>query len=215
MIEDNRESIMKFISQDENKEDYFVTHDKKYIIKTISRQEHKIFLKEILKPYHHRVIQVSFLQRVYGLYKLTYNGEYVRVMVFKNILFDQIIDSEPRYISNSIKCINTLDEFLNLEPKFSLSHDEGASFNQIMDKDLCFLKSLQIINFSILIIINNSTSEDELAFKGVFKESKACLTVSISDFICGSSSKKAKRNQAKQEDSDEDIKESLSKIISL
>ena len=206
---------MKFISEDENKEDYFVTHDKKYIIKTISIQQHRTFLKEMLKSYHHRVVESSFLQRVYGLYKLTYNGQYVRVMVLKNTFFDQIIDSEPRYISNSIRCINTLDEFLNLEPNFFLSHEEGARFNQIMDKDLCFLKSLQIINFSILIIIKNSTSEDELAFKGIFKESNACLTVSISESIYAGSSKKPKRNQAKPEDSDEDIRESLSKIISF
>jgi hypothetical protein len=50
---------MGFISTDENKEDYFITHNHKYIIKTISRKEHKIFFKYMLKPYHQRVIEGS------------------------------------------------------------------------------------------------------------------------------------------------------------
>ena len=205
---------MGFISTDENKEDYFITHNHKYIIKTISRKEHKIFFKYMLKPYHQRVIEGSFLQRIYGLFKLTYNGEYVRVMILKNIFSDKNSDSEPKYVSKYIQFINTLDESLNLERTFSLSDDERIRFYQMMDKDLYFLKSLQVVNFSILIIIKNSTSEDQSTFKGVFGERNACLTVSISQFICRSSSKKVKRNQAKQEDSDEDIKNSLYKIIS-
>jgi hypothetical protein len=204
---------MKFISQDENNEDYFITDDKKYIVKTISRKQHQNFLKHMLRPYHNRVMEGSFLQRIYGLFKLTYKGEYVRVMVLENPVYDKHINSEPIYISRFIQLITPFVDSLNPECRFLLSDDEGMRFNQIIEKDLCFLKSLQIINFFILIIIKSCTSEHKLTFKGVFEQNDASLTVSISQIICKSSSKKAKRNQAKQEDSEQNIKDHLYKII--
>jgi hypothetical protein len=134
-------------------------------------------------------------------------------MILKNIFSDKNSDSEPKYVSKYIQFINTLDESLNLERTFSLSDDERIRFYQMMDKDLYFLKSLQVVNFSILIIIKNSTSEDQSTFKGVFEKSNACLRVLISEFMSESCSKKPKHKQAKQEDLDEDVKDSLSKII--
>ena len=204
---------MRFISQDGNKEDNFITHDQKYIIKTLSIQEHKTFLKQILKPYHQRVIEGSFLQRIYGLYKLTYNGEYIRVMVIKNPHIDQQLYSKASHVGRSIQSISSLDYSLN--PEFlTLQEEEKARFYETVDKDLCFLRSLKLANFSILVIITSCSSDDLFTFKAESEKYPVWLSVVITHFFCRDSSKKRKRDQEEEEDLYKDSKDTLNKLIS-
>jgi hypothetical protein len=204
---------MRFISQDENKEDYFITHDQKYIIKTISRKEHQTFLKEILKPYHKRVIEGSFLQRIYGFYKLTYNGEYVRVMVLKNPHIDQQVHTKPSYVGKSVQSISSLDYSLN--PEFlTLQEKEKTRFYETIDRDLCFLRSLKVLTFSILVIITSCSSDDLFTFKAESEKYPVWLSVVITHFFCGDSMKNGKKSQDKEGDLYEDTKDTLNKLIS-
>ena len=51
------------------------THDKKYLLKTISKDEKEVFLK-MLPEYHRRMRDTkSFLCRIYGIYRIKVAGK--------------------------------------------------------------------------------------------------------------------------------------------
>lgn len=157
----------------------------------------------------------SFLQRIYGLYKLTYNGEYVRVMVLKNPCIDSNTILEPKSLTKYIKLINTLELGLNKDPHLELLQEERAHFLEIIDKDLSFLKTLQIRSFNILLFTQVSSSDNSLTFHWQYDDNIVSLLVVITLFLCESSLKKKSQGLATQEDSIEDIKAALLKLLTL
>jgi hypothetical protein len=183
------------------------------MMKSLSRKEHKIFLKKMLKPYHLRIIEGSFLQRIYGHYKLTYNGKYVRVMILKN----PFINSDPILEVNSSKSSTDFINYLNLDPDvnppFSLIHEERLKYIQIIDKDLSFLKSLQILNFMIFIYAQRSQPENYLNFLARNNESLVYLCISIILFLSKNQRKKKSRELVDPDDSFGEIKVALSELI--
>jgi len=138
----------------------FITHDCKYILRPVCKEENKYFLKHTLRHYHQRILANTFLQKIYGIYKLTYRGVQVRVMVQKN----------------HHQCLSHLTEVYNIDDKISLrskstivpagassvfinmSSEERSRFFGILKLDLEFLKNAKIINYDVKIIgLNNLT----------------------------------------------------------
>ena len=83
----NKEKITQSFASGGNSDNPIIfTHDKKYLIKSISRSEKDMFVK-ILPEYHRRMKEVkSFLCRVYGLYCILINNkEQAYVIVMRNM----------------------------------------------------------------------------------------------------------------------------------
>lgn len=135
-------------------------------------------------------------------------------MVLKNPNIDKHIYSNPSYIGRSIQSISSLDYSPNSEFKLTLPDEEKTRFYETIDKDLYFLKSLQVMNFSILVIITSCSSDDLFTFKAESEKYPVWLSVVITHFLCRDSSKKRNRSQEKQEDLYQDTKDTLIKLIS-
>ena len=107
-----------------------------------------------MKLYHQRIIEDSFLQRIYGLYKLTYKGIQVRVMVQKNHYrcFNQL--TEVFQISEKLDLLSRsrIIPAGTTEISIKLSEDCRNRLFYILSRDLEFLKTSKIINYSIKII---------------------------------------------------------------
>jgi hypothetical protein len=175
----------------------------------------------MLKPYHLRLIEGSFLQRIYGIYKLTYKGEYVRVVVLENSYGYQNISSELSCISHSIKYKNCLGDFSNelLEPmnfEIILSSDVKIKIFDILDKDIDLIHSLQIPDVMILLVAHSISNEGIIYFKAEINKKPIHLSIVISEFLHQSSSKSSKRlyqDSIYPKASKEDIRDTLSRII--
>ena len=95
-IEDYKESLNPLKNKDKITQSFasggnsdspiIFTHDRRYLIKSISRSEKDMLIK-ILPEYHHRMKDTkSFLCRVYGLYSIMINNkEQAYVLVMRNM----------------------------------------------------------------------------------------------------------------------------------
>lgn len=65
----------------------FMTHDNKYLLKTIKKDELETFLR-IIEPYYKILCDYkeTFLMRIFGLYSHVVDGQLLIVIIMKNVL---------------------------------------------------------------------------------------------------------------------------------
>jgi hypothetical protein len=135
------------------------TWDRKMLIKTISKQEKILLVKEVLKNYHVRMRDTkSLLCRIYGLFRICVSDQFnTYVVLMKNMcelpLQTKILTFDIKGSSVDRDCISDTDKkkFVLAEVKNENSNDVGSTSNKeeimkiyknkvLKDNDLRFLE---------------------------------------------------------------------------
>jgi hypothetical protein len=152
---------------------FFETHDKKFIIKTISEGELKSMMDNLIKKYYTLFSTNVFsnLTRIYGLYTLILGMSKVHVVVMENIFpFDKKslvckYDLKGSSAGRKTKKIfdkkgvtlkdNDYIELSNKDSKFKINlTDESKDYiNQVMSGDLNILEEARLMDYSLFVCI--------------------------------------------------------------
>ena len=152
---------------------FFETHDKKFIIKTISEGELKSMMDNLIQKYYTLFSTNVFsnLTRIYGLYTLILGMSKVHVVVMENIFpFDKKslvckYDLKGSSAGRKTKKIfdkkgvtlkdNDYIELSNKDSKFKINlTDESKDYiNQVMSGDLNILEEARLMDYSLFVCI--------------------------------------------------------------
>jgi hypothetical protein len=146
----------------------FVTHDQKFIVKTISKQE-RYFLLDLLPSYSKRVIfhSESRIVRILGLYKLVSSKlsfivmenvvksrQLATVFDLKGSLDDRFVDVTGR-TSTVYKDLN----FIQMNKEVILDMETRNSLLVAISEDVGFFKKFNIIDYSLLLAVYEAPPE--------------------------------------------------------
>jgi hypothetical protein len=195
-VTENLQRIIRYISEEGS--DLllnFVTFDDKFVVKAISKKEQKIFLKEKLEGYYDRVMDNSFLQHIYGIFKLTIKGQDYSIAILEN--------NPAGFISRGSISVSSTGSGIELvhfagEPdehnKFFLDQDSTAHFKETLKKDLEYLNTSNIHYCKIFIdILGEPHQGSREVYTGIYQGKMSYLSVRIYDVFYTGVCLKSKR----------------------
>ena len=148
----------------------FYSPNGKYLIKTLTEKEFEI-LQKILPSYYEYLItsKHSLLERILGIYKITYKSKEIYFYISKNIYATK--DNVKISLSYDLKGSNykrTSDiqpykdlDFINKKEKIIIDKEEKFGIFSTLQSDTQFLQNNNITNYSFFIGIGNCIEEDE------------------------------------------------------
>ncbi len=163
----------------------FVTFEDKFILRAIPKCEQRVFLREKMWAYYDRVMDNSFLQHIYGVFKLTIKGQDYRLSLVENNPEGYVSRGSINLSSKS----SGADQLyfigdVGLEDKFYLDIDLKKDFRQTLKKDLEYLEKAKIQSCKIFIdVLVEPPSGNRKVYSGIYKDRPAFLSVRIFDVI--------------------------------
>ncbi|KAK5576732.1 hypothetical protein RB653_007876 [Dictyostelium firmibasis] len=155
---------------------FFFSHDMKFIIKTIPKDEAKL-LRDILPSYleHIQSNPNSLLPRFFGLYRVKpHSGRQVRFVIMGNLfptkkkiherydLKGSVVGREASVDEKKSDSVTFKDiDFRNRKQKIYLGPGKKQSFIDQIKRDCKLLQSLNIMDYSLLIGIHYPQRENE------------------------------------------------------
>ncbi|KAM9972349.1 hypothetical protein ACTFIW_007408 [Dictyostelium discoideum] len=155
---------------------FFFSHDMKFIIKTIPKDEAKL-LRDILPSYleHIQSNPNSLLPRFFGLYRVKpHSGRQVRFVIMGNLfptkkkiherydLKGSVVGREASVDEKKSDSVTFKDiDFRNRKQKIFLGPGKKQSFIDQIKRDCKLLQSLNIMDYSLLIGIHYPHRENE------------------------------------------------------
>lgn len=165
---------------------FYYSNDRKFIIKTIHRSEHR-HLRRVLKDYYYYVKKNpnTLLCQFYGLHRLkmsTRTGTVkVHVLVMNNLLpltvnisecYDLKGSTQGRYTSKEKQqkgsCQKDLN-FLENHVKIHLSSEKRVQFETQLKQDVALLKRLNIMDYSLLLGLRHINKNNNEVLDEEFK----------------------------------------------
>ena len=154
---------------------FYFTQDRRYIIKTISGGEEK-FLRKFVREYYRHMKEnpESLIVRFYGLYQvqLAREQKYITVVVMENIFYSlQHLQIHEKYdlkgstVGRRVKkrkavvTSSTTLKDLDLQQKIYIGPENKTLLMQQLRKDVQFLASHNIMDYSLLLGIHNHRRE--------------------------------------------------------
>lgn len=148
----------------------YCTVDDKFIVKTITKYEKKVFVNQLMQKYMQRIFEGnSKLVRILGIFKLGASKIYFMLMESiicergKAIIFDLKGSEYNRFIRDIEDDLNppvgkVMKEhnFKCLGRKISLSAHERESILSSIKYDVLLLKNMKIMDYSLLLVFYNS-----------------------------------------------------------
>jgi len=136
--------------------------DKNFILKTITAQEANLLKKLLLSYYKHLISNPkSYLTRLYGLYSVTVQGTIVIYCIVMSNLFNtkrkihEKYDIKGSWVSRSVKehdvDPSVLGKDTDMKRKLKLKPEDKAQLISTMTKDVMFLASYKIMDYSLLL----------------------------------------------------------------
>ena len=155
---------------------FYFTLDHRYIIKTVSTEEEK-FLRKIARRYYNHIKDnpETLIVRLYGLYqvRLAWGQKYISVIVMENIFhsIDQLKIHEKydlkgstvgrRVIKgDSVSVGSSVLKDLDLDKKVYVGPDNKTAIMDQLQKDTAFLKSVGIMDYSLLLGIHDHERDE-------------------------------------------------------
>jgi len=196
---------------------FFETHDKKFIIKTISEGELKSMMNKLIQKYYTLFSTNVFsnLTHIYGLYTLILGMSKVHVAVMENIFpFDKKslickYDLKGSSAGRRTKKIfdkkgvtlkdNDYIELSNKDSKYkiNLTNESKDYINQVMSGDLNILEEAKLMDYSLFVCIakkkNIEKEKDKIIIKDRIFEStnkKYVYILGIIDYLTEFGTKK-------------------------
>lgn len=150
---------------------YFYSKDSQFVVKLFHSEEVE-FMHSILGEYHSYIVEMSgktLLPHYLAMYRITVSGVEHYMIVMKNIFSADGLTIHRRYdlkgslvdreASEKVKAQNnpTLKDkdFLNDEIKIKIGTDKKEEMMAILERDVNFLASLKIMDYSMLVGIHN------------------------------------------------------------
>ena len=179
MLEDmsgiDNSGILEKFTEGKSGSFFYFTQDRRYIIKTVSAGEEK-FLRKFVRQYyrHMKDNPESLIVRFYGLYQvqLAWEQKYISVVVMENIFYSiQQLKIHEKYDlkgstvgrrvlkgGKSATSSTTLKD-LDLQRKVYIGAENKALFMEQLKKDVWFLASHNIMDYSMLLGIHDHKRE--------------------------------------------------------
>ncbi|XP_076893694.1 phosphatidylinositol 4-phosphate 5-kinase 4-like [Bidens hawaiensis] len=163
---------------------FYLTHDDRYMIKTIKKTEVKAILRMLSAYYNHfRSFEHTLLTKFYGLHCVKLTGaaqKKVRFIIMGNLFctdhlihrrFDLKGSSLGRLTDKPESEIQTTTILKDLDLKFMFRLDKNwiQEFRRQIDKDSDFLEQERIMDYSLLVGLHfKETSANELGNVSIF-----------------------------------------------
>jgi 1-phosphatidylinositol-4-phosphate 5-kinase len=183
---------------------FYFSYNRKFIVKTVTKNELKFLLKDVLPQYHRHKSQhgSTLLAKIYGAFTLSCDGCLYRLIVMRNLFYGY---HDPLYIfdlkgstvgrktiqdsSISIQEVpqgsicKDLD-FLSLKGKLHLSDKHNEIIMNMLKKDVEILSSLDIVDYSFLIgVFTRKDAGDEQKIYGEGPDSELVFVVGLIDYL--------------------------------
>lgn len=175
----NKDSL-RTIKESEGKSGsfFFNTHDKKFILKTISNTEKNTINENFIEQYTSFMQQngeTSFITKIYGVFTIILTeSSSINVILMPNIiqfpysLISKVFDLKGSRIDrltldfnstvkNKLRALKDLD-FIWINDTQGIADFNNDAINEItltLDSDLAFLRSLNLMDYSLLVVIIN------------------------------------------------------------
>ncbi|MES1914126.1 MAG: hypothetical protein MHM6MM_006249 [Cercozoa sp. M6MM] len=155
--------LLEFISNSKSGQYFFYSHDKQFMIKTQTKSESK-FLRALLPSYFEYVMNEpnTLLTRFFGLHRVTLRGRTLYFIVMHSVFdTDRIIhetydlkgSTHGRSARDSETVFKDLD-FLDRGLHLRIGRERGACFVDQLARDVSFLASHGIMDYSLLVGIH-------------------------------------------------------------
>ncbi|OMO75348.1 Phosphatidylinositol-4-phosphate 5-kinase, core [Corchorus capsularis] len=141
---------------------FYLSHDDKFVIKTLKKSELKVLLKMLPKYYNHvKEYENTLITKFFGLHRITLPGRRkVRFVVMGNMFCTELRIHRRYDLKGSThgRCTdkdkireNTTLKDLDLSYEFQMDKSLRKFLFQQLSVDCMFLKSQQIIDYSLLL----------------------------------------------------------------
>ena len=167
--------FLEFISNSKSGQFFFYTHERQYMIKTVSKDESK-FLRKILPQYHHHLSQNpnTLLTKIYGMHRVKPHKKPERhFLIFSNVF------NTRKFIHKTFDLKGSLVGRFATEKEKSAGHpvlkdqdfvNDGITINigplrakllkEQIERDVEFLRQLNIMDYSLLLGIHDGDHPD-------------------------------------------------------
>ena len=153
---------------------FYLTEDGKFLIKTVSKMESK-FLRQILPNYYNYVMRSenTLLPRFFGLIRITTaSHRRIRLVIFNNLLpqtlsihekYDLKGSTLGRYATKEERDDpNVTLKDLDFDKQLLFSHKNHAMLKGQIESDLAWLRALQIMDYSLLLLLHFPAREKDV-----------------------------------------------------
>jgi hypothetical protein len=178
----------------------FVSRSKQFMIVSISKRQMKFFIKTLLLGYYEKLKKGSFLQRIYGAFKLVIKGNIYRLLIMENpkyVLDDpNITIIRGLYTNRRVNITpvsNMISERLVTAPdpndisrnsKFMFSPENRRHILSVIYSDMKFLRKASAIDYTIEIYSGDKIASGNI--RNMFLESSFdahSVVFNISNFL--------------------------------
>lgn len=158
----------KVIQNESNNSMIIFTSDKKFVIKTISKEEKNILFRFLLESYYKRILNCpnSKLIRILGIFKILpskitfivmensnpFNKPFL-IFDLKGSSIDRLVKTEKDYKSVVLKDEN----LVKMGKKVKLSSDEVSDLIWTIRDDMEILRDIGIMDYSLLLIAGKNS----------------------------------------------------------
>ena len=152
---------------------FFFTHDKKFILKTISEAELDSLVHKLLKPYYELIVgkNNTYLTRLYGAYTLKMGRSEMHLILMENLapfpdsafvfkydLKGSLIGRKTKKIFSKKKKTLKDQDYLDIcdkerKAKVLLSENDVEVIQNEIKDDLKILAKAQLIDYSMFIVV--------------------------------------------------------------
>ncbi|KAI8611775.1 hypothetical protein BC830DRAFT_1068448 [Chytriomyces sp. MP71] len=148
---------------------FYFSQDYRFIIKTISKTEHKFF-RRILKGYyeHMKANPETLISRIFGLHRVKLpGGQKIRFVVMGNVFpankdVHETYDLKGSTVGRRVKPENikphsTLKDlnFIEMNRKLQLGERKKELFMEQLERDTLFLQISNVMDYSLLVGVHN------------------------------------------------------------
>lgn len=183
---------------------FYFTHDKKFIIKTITKEEHKVLLRVLLQNYHHHIATHpdSLIARLLGFFSIKFQNTHLRLIIMANIfpsinikaIFDMkgsrldrqsIHDEHANSLSDlkNDKVYKDLD-FLRTQKNLYLTYNDNLMLKRRVHEDSQLFSKLNIMDYSLLVAIGTAPEIKSRHFlKASEKDNENAYVIGIIDYL--------------------------------
>lgn len=180
---------LEFISNSKSGQFFFYTHDRQFMIKTMSKAECK-FLRSILPAYYEHIQKNpnTLLTRFFGMHKVKPHKKTQRHFLIMGSVFytnkyihtvyDLKGSTQGRYATAKEKlsganCVYKDNDFLDFNQHLQLTEAKAKQLNDQLASDVEFLRKLDIMDYSLLLGIHYRDRPVPGGFDAKFDQSMA------------------------------------------
>jgi len=154
---------------------FFTSHDKRFIIKSLNKEEVDLFHK-IFPQYHTYMVEqsgVTLLPHFLALFRTTVNDKSEYLLVFRNVHscqldIDRVYDLKGSRVDRDASATEMQKElpvmkdndFVNAGERIRLGAEQKALFMDKLKQDVEFLAKLKLMDYSLLVGVHKYAGDE-------------------------------------------------------